>query len=303
MTSIHNQLKNHLKTSPLGKMGSILPRPLAKMVHRLTRDLANRGNPLKPGDDQRVVEFNELRPAQQELEAIIGGSELLPAYFLVMGALRQNAVARIRLKQPHDGLPAGCGWGTGFLISPSLLITNNHVIATPEFAVHTARIQFNFENDLEGTALPVDEYDLDPDSLFLTSPDTALDYTIVRVHSHENAPGDHWGTIPLTTDIQFAETQQVNIIQHPQGRPKEVVLRQNRITSVLPNFLRYEADTEPGSSGSPVLNNSWQLVALHHAAGDPGPNGTYLNNEGVRIDRIIADIRQRAPNLIQELGL
>ena len=29
--------------------------------------------------------------------------------------------------------------------------------------------------------------------------------------------------------------------------------------------LRYRNNTEPGSSGSPVFNFDWQLVALHHA--------------------------------------
>lgn len=33
----------------------------------------------------------------------------------------------------------------------------------------------------------------------------------------------------------------------------------------VPKVARYRADTEGGSSGSPVLNNEWNLVALHHA--------------------------------------
>ena len=31
------------------------------------------------------------------------------------------------------------------------------------------------------------------------------------------------------------------------------------------NRLRYQTNTEDGSSGSPVFNREWRVVALHHA--------------------------------------
>src|SRR5262249_54334511 len=53
--------------------------------------------------------------------------------------------------------------------------------------------------------------------------------------------------------------------------------------------------TEPGSSGSPVFNNQWKLVALHHASVSTDspqgrstpedPSGKYLN-EGIRLSAI-----------------
>jgi endonuclease G, mitochondrial len=58
-----------------------------------------------------------------------------------------------------------------------------------------------------------------------------------------------------------------NIVQHPDGRLKEVVLRENRLVARLDTVLHYVADTEPGSSGSPVFNNQWQAIALHHWGG------------------------------------
>ena len=286
--------------------------PIGRMVHRLTRDLKDRGASLKPGDDAKVVSLGDLPPAQKDLEVVIGGQrEFLPVAFLIVGAARQSAVGRVRLKQPHSGLLAGSGWGSGFLIAPSLFLTNNHVVPDVAFATNVVRLQFNFQNDLEGNALPVDEFDLAPGDFFLTNPDTDLDYSLIRVKSKPGSapgaplipPGATWGTIPVNEHVLFAKDQQVNIVQHPQGRPKEVVLEQNRITDVLPKYLHYQADTEPGSSGSPVFNNSWELVALHHSAGEQAPNGTYLNNEGIRIDKILADIRARAPQVAVELGL
>ena len=44
-------------------------------------------------------------------------------------------------------------------------------------------------------------------------------------------------------------------------------------------------------------------MALHHAGGDQ-VNGVWLNNEGMRIDRIVADLRANVPAAIRtELGI
>ena len=60
----------------------------------------------------------------------------------------------------------------------------------------------------------------------------------------------------------------VFIIQHPRGEDQQVVLSDNNVlpNGLYRNFLRYRADSDYGSSGSPVFNEKWQLVALHHAA-------------------------------------
>ena len=64
-------------------------------------------------------------------------------------------------------------------------------------------------------------------------------------------------------------------------------------------MIHYTTDTEPGSSGAPVLNDQWQVVALHHRAipspatrfaadGQPLDDGDveWLANEGVRVSAI-----------------
>jgi endonuclease G, mitochondrial len=61
---------------------------------------------------------------------------------------------------------------------------------------------------------------------------------------------------------------------------------------VFDEFLHYEADTQPGSSGSPVFNDQWELVALHHAS-VPAPEHPELGkfvNEGIRVSRLLAFI-------------
>jgi hypothetical protein len=66
-------------------------------------------------------------------------------------------------------------------------------------------------------------------------------------------------------------------------------------------FLHYVSDTDYGSSGSPVFDNAWKLIGLHHArkANDnklkvgSGTPPDFLN-EGIKIATIATDIEQRA---------
>jgi endonuclease G len=63
--------------------------------------------------------------------------------------------------------------------------------------------------------------------------------------------------------------------------------------------LHYRSATEPGSSGSPVFNDLWQLIGLHHYGGtlhrlEPGrTEETYEANEGIALRAIVADVEQQ----------
>ena len=56
----------------------------------------------------------------------------------------------------------------------------------------------------------------------------------------------------------------VTTIQHPDGRKKELSTQN---IEIVPDsaLLFYLADTEPGSSGSPVFKNG-KVVAIHHSS-------------------------------------
>lgn len=254
------------------------------------------------------------------LERIIGQDQLMSSFFLPLGADRARAVGRIVTQKD-------IGVGTGFLISSRLLMTNNHVIENAKIAA-LCRVEFDYVRRFDKGFGPTQLFRLLPGEFFLTSvtrDDLNLDYTIVAVEP-VNSQGEELagrGSIPLVSNLaDLTVLEWANIIQHPGGDPQQVALRDNKVVKSLDNFIHYEADTQPGSSGSPVFNDQWQLVALHHS-GVPDEvrprvyrlrNGDewdrrrslpyeqelqmwakvkWLSNEGVRIDRIIADARYR----------
>jgi endonuclease/exonuclease/phosphatase family metal-dependent hydrolase len=197
-----------------------------------------------------------------------------------------------------DSVPGG--WkGTGFLVAPKLLLTNHHVLNSIDVA-REATCQFNYLIGPDGKAEAWAEYRLVPEELFLTSPyDNGLDYTFVSI---EPSAAAKFGTVELERAAYVIHPgTYANIIQHPDGRPQEIVLQDNEVVNDDGVFLHYVSDTDYGSSGSPVFDNAWKLIGLHHArkANDnklkvgSGAPPEFLN-EGIKIATIATDIEQRA---------
>jgi endonuclease G len=244
------------------------------------------------------------------LERIIGENDLISVSYLEQGLAAARAIGRIRIRDERGQV---VGYGTGFLVSPRLLMTNNHVLEDESAAEHS-QVEFNFQDDAIGQPLPTTLFDLEPSTFFLTDP--TLDFTLVAVsETARNQTGlSHFGWCPLIEaqgKILLGEC--ITIIQHPNGEPKQIALRENRLVDLLENFLHYKTDTAPGSSGSPLFNDQWEIIGLHHS-GVPARDGNgnilaldgslwtpecgehrvkWIANEGVRISRIVRHVRSQ----------
>ena len=188
-------------------------------------------------------------------ERVMGARDFLGLDYFVRGLVAAASVGRI------DGFD---GWqGTGFLVSPDLVMTNNHVLASPT-AAGTARIGF----EAEPGAAPSCRFD--PDRFWFTS--SALDITIVAleggVDMRAATEGRGWHPV-IAQQGKIALGDPVAIVQYPKRRAKSVVMHNSTLLHLedggdLDAYCWYTSDTEPGSSGSPVFNRHWEVIAVHH---------------------------------------
>lgn len=223
-------------------------------------------------------------------ESIIGENTLRPIAFISRGLQLARAVAFVR-----TGLAGRLWSGTGFLVGPDLLLTNHHVLPEPA-CLAQAIFRFNYEDDFFGKAQPVREFTPRVGGIYHAN--AVPDYALVQL---EGEPGREWGWISLIPG-RIARDERANIIQHPGGRPKEISIQNNFVAYVGAEVVQYVTSTEKGSSGSPVFNDGWELVALHRAGGmlpEPETGRRYFRNEGVRIDRILEDLPAELRTLVK----
>ncbi|MFF5521678.1 trypsin-like serine peptidase [Streptomyces coeruleorubidus] len=260
----------------------------------------------------------------QAHERIIGLShDLQAANFLPRGARAARTVARITLRRDGRELPLG----TGFLVSPRLLMTNHHVLPDADFA-RTCLAEFDAQVGIDNAPDDIVRVEFTPDELFIAH--EPLDYALVALAPVDGdvPPGEVFGWNRLSGRTgKLVVGELVNVIGHPNGRLKEIALRDNRLITRLDDFLHYRTDTEPGNSGSPVFNDQWEVVALHHmgvpdtdasgrplrkdgAVWQPSDGETALSwvaNEGVRISSVLRHVATSRPTptqraLLAEMG-
>lgn len=225
------------------------------------------------------------------LEQVVGANDLRPAWWLEEGAARSRAVCKIDASGVDYEGRTGSWSGTGFLVGRNILCTNHHVLNSKDVAARS-RALFDFAALPDGTVRQVSSFGLRPDLLFWTSPVVAaggnggLDVTFVAL---EGEPGATYGSIVLLRQsLVVAEGDKLNVIQHPDGRLKEVAIRNNEVVFQNTQVVQYQSDTEPGSSGAPVMSDGWELLALHHAATKDNAN------EGVKFSSIAAALELEA---------
>jgi hypothetical protein len=273
----------------------------------------------KPVDDPvRMLEgWQERRKKESAVfETRVGDWNTVPAALLSLLSRHRRAVARIVVPPGNHldfmGRRQPGGWtGTGFLVGPNLLLTNHHVLNSPEVAA-AASIEFDYELpedqlvvELATPEPPTVRFSLDPSRLFLTSPATGSGLDFTFVWTSEDA-AKQFGTIRLERgSFMIRPGEPVFVIHHPAGRLKEASLDDTELLGINSTCLLYAADTEGGSSGACVFNSRGKLVALHHAFRegedlkakfpDARQDGREVSvaNEGIKIAAIALDLEHR----------
>jgi len=259
------------------------------------------------------------------LERILGKKDLLSINYLMLGIKASRSVARVHIRTER-GFPAG--YGTGFLISPSLFLTNHHILPNVYYAQHS-QIEFDFEMDEMYQLKQSHYFQLATEKFFYTSKE--LDFTIVAVNlfSVNSSSLSEFGHLVLTeASGKSLQTESVSIIQHPEGSDKHITIRNNKVLGRFKEYIHYEADTMSGSSGSPVFNDQWDVVALHHSGvpkkdsngnvlrkdgklwqrGHSDEDVDWIANEGIRISSIFQHLKEQRDwkmdeaRVLEELG-
>lgn len=222
----------------------------------------------------------EAANPSKTLEAVHGVNNLKSISWIELGLRASRSVCRILVSTLN-----GTSYGTGFLIGSGRVMTNNHVISSKEEAKR-ATIEFNYQLSADASAVePTVRYTLDPDAFFHTSPSGELDYSVIAVRPDKDKPPlEKWGRLLLNADAPPIRAERVAIIEHPNAQVKQVVLTSSVVVETKDQFARYTSDTMAGSSGSPVFNDLWQVVAIHHAAGPM--IGGIATNEGILMSSI-----------------
>jgi endonuclease G len=273
---------------------------------------ANKRSVLNIENKERIRVRRSLINPNDEfgLERIIGKSDLLPINYLEIGLNASKSVCRVQVRNESGNLQ---GYGTGFMVSSSLMMTNNHVLPDPN-SCKRSLADFNYEDDANFVPKNTKTFFLESDRFFYTSPKDKLDFTIVAVKptAVDGTPLSGFGNLELIEQSGKALLgEYVSIIQHPEGQQKTVSIRENQVIDTIDQYIHYKTDTQAGSSGSPVFNDQWDLVALHHS-GIPAKDEQgrtlamdnqvwtpemgeekiqWVANEGIRISKIMENLR------------
>ncbi|AVX25258.1 Uncharacterized protein ALO42_01352 [Pseudomonas syringae pv. atrofaciens] len=298
--SYDRQIREIWNGNPLAGRGScadqlsvIITRHIAKTEHRFFISPAN------VRETKRTIE-RLSKGDLQNLEKNFSGDSTLSLQAVKM---LLNACESVGCVMTTSGERVG----TGFLLSGStfsrgqglaqVFVTNAHVISNDvpnAIAPEDAFVSFEVESTAKGDLIRYKVGEV----LFTSPPGPLgvsnggrqdLDVTIVRLNElpTEAIVLQKARSLPLVDS-----KTRVYVVGHPRGSGLQISLQDSRLVDVDDDkrLLHYRTPTDPGSSGSPVFNEKWEVIAVHHGGSAATPrlngSGTYEANEGISLDAI-----------------
>jgi len=256
-----------------------------------TLDLPDAANAIVPAADGELQSINTARDGWQ------GISE---AITVLLDARRRVAVVQ----------RGGHSIGTGFLVAPDCLLTAAHVLRPGGLPVAADIVNVHAVFDFvpsgrteseTGVRVPVAQLlcaspPTDGEEGGLTqdwdAPADRLDFALLRLPRRvaddptpDTSVRGHYRLDEWEPDL--ARSTQVNIFHHPLKTPQQRSLTTGPFEfnpAGTRTRLRYRTNTEPGSSGAPLVDDRGRLLAIHHF-------GTKDRNQAVPIWLIARQVR------------
>jgi hypothetical protein len=186
----------------------------------------------------------------------------------------------------------GNGAGTAFVLDGSaicpgiwpsrVLLTNAHVVPQAQAVEHATAV-------FSGTDGGPITHRVGP--LLWSSPKEKYDATFLALPEDAAAQ-----TVALPVRKGFpvlgGENQpRAYVIGYPMGRPQiQLSLHDSKIIDCDGTYAHYRSATEHGSSGSPVFDSNWEVIALHHGYKSTERGSA---NEGIRMDSLFGAVRRQ----------
>jgi hypothetical protein len=290
-------------------LGAAAWRPNNKVLARFLEE-----HQVSSASEGRLAVRPEVRQADSPryaLQRLAHAEAQWTDFELFLGRLGEleSQVCRIELN--------GGAVGSGFLVGPDLVLTNGHVMETFKDRPEAVVCRFDYRRIGDTTAerpgvtfalkagdwnvafSPWAEGDDKPGGKPPTKDE--LDYALLRLRDPAGASakgkdvpgvGEPRGHIRLPAAAAIPKKPApMFLLQHPLGGPLKLAVG-STLDQVNDFRIRYSADSEAGSSGSPLFDSKLDLVGLHHAS-DPNFAHAAEYNQGIPIALIVNDLRDR----------
>jgi V8-like Glu-specific endopeptidase len=175
--------------------------------------------------------------------------------------------------------------GTGFLIGADRILTNHHNVRHEQHGDVTSVVaEFDYEENFGGGGL------VRKGKLDTIVGNANHDWAVIQLESAVDRP-----VLKLGTPYDVGLDDAVVIIQHPLGAFKQFSLEPLAIRASDDDRIQYVADTQQGSSGSPVFNVQMHVVGLHHAEAEAdvdvdGRKAVVWRNQGIAMTRVMREL-------------
>ncbi len=226
--------------------------------------------------DPRIVGQSPL--SSSRFERVFGREAPIELKWLGQGFLRAQCVASV-------GTLGGSVYGrlgTGFLLRildasgqpiPNLILTNAHVACKSYIRERREIFAKDLRTDLRVRfeAASLEQQYRVVEAVWISLPEQH-DAALLRIED----VGQFAPLQGTANEIEAGTSSNVFIIGHPRGSVLHISLSDNEVLATeyrrqrasgasMPVRLHYRCPTDPGSSGSPVFDSNWNVVALHRS--------------------------------------